>query len=118
MAGEDRVYDAAFRQAGIIRVGSFEQLWDVTQTFVDAPLPRGNRVAIINLAGSGCVTAVDACIRHGLRIAELSPATKEKIKTVYPDWWQVRSPIDVWTAIEASGFDSDLYGHHAGGPGR
>jgi len=105
VAGENRVYDAAFRQAGIIRVGSFEQLWDVAKTFVYAPLPPGNRVAIINLAGSGCVTAVDACVRHGLRIAELSPDTREKIGTVYPGWWQVRSPIDVWTAIEASGFE-------------
>ena len=105
VAGEDRVYDAAFRQCGIIRVGSFEQLWDVTMAFVYAPPPAGNRVAIINLAGSGCVTAVDACVRHGLRIAALTADTKAKIKTVYPDWWQVRSPIDVWTAIEASGFE-------------
>lgn len=106
IAGEDRVYDAAFRQSGIIRVGSFEQLWDVARAFVYAPLPRGNRVAIINLAGSGCVTAVDACVRSGLRIAELTPATRAKIKTVYPDWWRVRSPVDVWTAVEASGFEA------------
>jgi acyl-CoA synthetase (NDP forming) len=106
IAGEDRVYDAAFRQSGIIRVDSFEQLWDVARAFVYAPLPRGNRVAIINLAGSGCVTAVDACARNGLRIAELSPATGAKIKTVYPDWWRVRSPVDVWTAVEANGFEA------------
>lgn len=106
VAGEDRVYDAAFRQSGIIRVGSFEQLWDVARAFVYAPLPRGNRVAIINLAGSGCVTAVDACAQSGLKIAELTSATRAKIKTVYPDWWQVRSPVDVWTAVEASGFEA------------
>jgi acyl-CoA synthetase (NDP forming) len=106
VAGEERVYDAAFRQAGIIRVNRFEQLWDVARAFVYAPLPTGNRVAIINLAGSGCVTAVDACVRNGLKIAELAPATRDKIKTVYPDWWQVRSPVDVWTAVEASGFEA------------
>lgn len=104
VAGEDRIYDGAFRQAGIIRVDNFERLWDAAKAFVAAPLPRGNRVAVINLAGSGCVTAADACVRHGLRIAELSMATKEKIKKVYPDWWHVRSPVDVWVAIEASGF--------------
>ena len=105
VAGEDRVYDAAFRQTGIIRVASFEQLWDFIQAFVYAPLPAGNRVAIINLAGSGCVTAVDACVRHGLEIAELSPGTVKKIKKIYPGWWRVRSPVDVWTAVEASGFE-------------
>jgi acyl-CoA synthetase (NDP forming) len=106
IAGEDRVYDAAFKQSGIIRVDSFEQLWDVTKAFIYSPLPKGNRVAIINLAGSGCVTTVDACVSNGLKIAELSPATTAKIKTVYPEWWQVRSPIDVWTAVETSGFEA------------
>jgi acetate---CoA ligase (ADP-forming) len=106
IAGEDRVYDAAFRQSGVIRVEDFEQLFDVAKAFVHSPLPRGNRVAIINLAGSGCVTAVDACVKAGLRIADLSPSAAAKIQTVYPAWWQVRSPIDVWTAIEASGFEA------------
>jgi len=106
IAGEDRVYDAAFKQSGIIRVDGFEQLWDVTKAFVHSPLPKGNRVGIVNLAGSGCVTAVDACVRNGLEIAELSAATVAKIKKVYPDWWRVRSPVDVWVAVEASGFEA------------
>jgi acyl-CoA synthetase (NDP forming) len=106
IAGEDRVYDAAFRQNGIIRVWSFEQLWDVIQAFVYTPLPWNDRVAIVNLAGSGCVTAVDACVSNGLKIAELAPETRDKIRKVYPDWWQVRSPVDVWVAVEASGFEA------------
>jgi len=104
IAGEDRIYDAAFRQAGIIRVASFAQLWDVARAFAHAPLPAGNRVGIVNLAGSGCVLTVDALSRNGLAVAELAEATKARIKTVYPDWWRVRSPVDVWVAIEASGF--------------
>lgn len=87
-----------------MRVDSFDKMWDCLKGFTCAPLPAGGRVAIVNLAGSGCVTAVDACVRHGLRIAELTTITKEKIKTVYPGWWQVRNPVDVWVAIEASGF--------------
>ncbi len=106
IAGDDKVYDAVFRQAGVIRVGDFERLWDVTKAFVHAPLPRGDRVAIVNLAGSGCVTAADACFKYGLKVAALSPSTGDKIKKVYPDWWQVRSPVDVWVAIEASGFEA------------
>jgi acyl-CoA synthetase (NDP forming) len=106
VAGDDRIYEAAFRQAGIIRVDSFERLWDCVKGFVYVPLPAGDRVAIVNLSGSGCVTAVDACIHHGLKIARLSAATCAKIKKVYPDWWRVRSPVDVWVAIEASGFEA------------
>lgn len=105
MAGENAIYDVAFRQVGIIRVDSFPQLWDTTRAFVNGPMPPGNRVAIINLAGSGCVTSVDTCARYGLEIADLSLETRAKIKTVYPDWWHVRSPVDVWTAVEFAGFE-------------
>jgi acyl-CoA synthetase (NDP forming) len=106
IAGEDRIYDAAFRQSGIIRVNSFERLWDTARAFVYSPLPQGDRVAIINLAGSGCVITTDALVGYGLRVAELSPETEARIKAVYPDWWRVRSPLDVWPAVEASGFEA------------
>lgn len=106
VAGEDRVYGAAFKQSGIIRVENFDQLFDVTKAFIYSPLPKGNRVAIINVTGAGCVTAVDACVKNGLKIAELSPVTLAKARTVYPAWWQVRSPIDAWTAVEISGFEA------------
>jgi acyl-CoA synthetase (NDP forming) len=105
LAGADEVYDAAFRQVGIIRVGGFEQLFDVATAFAHTPLPPGDRVAIVNLAGSGCVITVDACAKNGLRVAGLTPETIAAIKPLYPDWWRVRSPVDVWTAVEASGFE-------------
>jgi len=106
VAGEDRIYDAAFRQSGIIRVADFDQLFNVTKAFVQSPLPKGNRVAIINVTGAGCVIAADACVRSGLKIAELSGETIARAETVYPDWWHARNPIDIWTAIEASGFEN------------
>ncbi len=105
IAGRDDLYDALFRQAGVIRAADFTQLWGFARAFVHAPLPAGDRVGIVDLAGSGCVTAVDACARHGLRIADLSEKTRQAIAKVYPLWWTVRSPVDVWAAIEASGFE-------------
>ncbi len=105
VAGETALYEAAFRQAGVIRAETFTQLWDFARAFVHGPLPAGDRVGIIDLAGSGCVAAVDACARHGLRVAELTDETRHAIAAVYPDWWRVRSPVDTWVAIEASGFE-------------
>jgi acyl-CoA synthetase (NDP forming) len=105
IAGRDDLYEALFRQAGVIRAVDFTQLWGFARAFVHAPLPAGDRIGIINLAGSGCVTAVDACTRHGLRVAELTEPTRQTIARVYPSWWTVRSPVDVWAAIEASGFE-------------
>jgi len=105
IAGRDDLYEALFRQAGVIRAVDFTQLWGFARAFVHAPLPAGDRVGIIDLAGSGCVTAVDACARHGLKIADLTGETKRRIAKVYPSWWTVRSPVDVWAAIESSGFE-------------
>jgi acyl-CoA synthetase (NDP forming) len=106
VAGDDALYESLFRQAGVIRADGFTQLWDFARAFVHAPLPAGDRIGLIDLAGSGCVSAVDACARRGLRIAELSDDTKEAIAAVYPSWWRVRSPVDVWAAVEASGFEN------------
>ena len=44
--------------------------------------------------------------RYSTKKASAKPATKAKIKKVYPDWWHVRNPVDVWVAIEASGFEA------------
>ncbi len=104
LAGEDRVYDAAFKQLGIIRAENFGQLFDITKALTYCPLPKGNRVAILSNTGAGCVTAADACAKSGLEIAELSPKTRAEAKKVYPDWWQVKNPVDVLTALETSGF--------------
>jgi acetyltransferase len=110
LAGEDRVYDAAFKQLGIIRVESFDQLFDVAKALTYSPLPRGNRVAIISMTGAGCVTAADACARNGLKIAELSADTLAKAAAVYPDWWRVKNPLDVWMAVETVGFEAAYTG--------
>lgn len=104
LAGEDRIYDTAFRQLGIIRAGSFDQLFDIAKALTYCPLPKGNRVAVLSNTGAGCVTAADACARSGLKIAELCGETLAKARTVYPDWWQVKNPVDVLTAVETSGF--------------
>jgi acyl-CoA synthetase (NDP forming)/RimJ/RimL family protein N-acetyltransferase len=78
-ADPDRAADALFRQAGVVRVDTLDQLLDVAQVFTTQPLPAGRRVAIVgNSAASGRL-AVDACAGSGLEVGPLSPATHESL---------------------------------------
>ncbi|MFQ5812134.1 MAG: acetate--CoA ligase family protein [Anaerolineae bacterium] len=100
LAGRAEVFEAACRQAGILRVNSFEEMLDVVKAFSFLPLPTGNRVAVIHYTGSGCVIAADACQKEGLELAEFSPATVEALREITPAWHRVRNPVDLWPAIE------------------
>ncbi len=82
LAGSDSVYDALLIQSGVQRVDTIAELFDYAALYTTQPLPRGDRVAIITNAGGPGIMATDAAVRHGLKLAELSEATKEKLAAV------------------------------------
>ncbi len=95
LAGSDSVYDALLIQAGVQRVDTIAELFDYAALYTTQPLPRGGRVAIITNAGGPGIMATDAAVRHGLKLAELSDATKEKLKPSLPAAASLHNPIDV-----------------------
>ena len=82
LAGSDSVYDALLIQSGVQRVDTIAELFDYAALYTTQPLPRGNRVAIITNAGGPGIMATDAAVRHGLKLAELSEATKAEAQAV------------------------------------
>jgi len=104
MAGRDEIYEAFFKQLGIIRAQSFEDLFDLAQTFACEPLPRGRRIGIISITGAGCVVAADAAAFSELALASYSPKTSKMLQDLFPRWAPIGSPLDIWTAVEKSGF--------------
>ena len=80
LAGSERAYDAAFKQVGIIRAGSVQDLFDVAQAFADQPLPQSDAVAVITNAGGPGIMASDAIERVGMRLASLTPETQQKLR--------------------------------------
>ncbi len=100
LAGRAEVFEAACKQAGLLRVHSFEEMLDAVKAFAFLPLPSGNRVAVIHYTGAGCVIAADACQQERLELAEFSPATVEALREITPAWHRVRNPVDLWPAIE------------------
>ena len=71
LATPDVAVDALFRQAGVIRVDTLEQLLDTAQVLAHQPLPPGRRVAIVGNAGGPGILAADACAGAGLEVPEL-----------------------------------------------
>ena len=79
IAGNDDVFDAACRQAGIIRWHDFTEMFDMAEALCYQPHPKGNRVAVISPGGGFCVTAAEACTRLGLELPVLSAGAQKKI---------------------------------------
>jgi acetyltransferase len=95
ITGEDMVYDAAFKRAGIVRVKDIEDLFNCAEALGKQPLPRGPNLAIITNAGGPGVMASDAIIALGGKLAQLSSETIEKLNSVLPPYWSKSNPLDI-----------------------
>ena len=95
LAGSEAAYDAAFKQCGIIRAGSVQDLFDYAQAFARQPLLEGNAIAVITNAGGPGIMASDAIEHAGLRLAALTPETKQYLQPLLPAAASVANPIDV-----------------------
>jgi acetyltransferase len=94
-SGEDDVYDAAFKRAGIVRVEEIADLFNAAEVLGTQPLPKGPRLAVITNAGGPGVMATDALIARGGKLAELSEKTMNMLNNVFPPFWSKGNPIDV-----------------------
>jgi acyl-CoA synthetase (NDP forming) len=103
LAADDRVAGAALRQAGCVRVATFQELFDQGRAFDVLPLPGGARLGVVSITGVGCVLTADACGREGLELPSLAPDTVERIRAVAPAWAPVDNPVDMWSTIERVG---------------
>jgi acetyltransferase len=95
LAGEDAVYDAAFKRAGILRVKTFEELFDCAELLAKQPKPTKPGLAIITNAGGPGVMAADALSDYGVEPVQLSVETIKRLDEILPPYWSKRNPIDM-----------------------
>ena len=95
LAGEDSVYDAALKRAGVLRVKTFEELFDCAELVAKQPKPQGPGLVIITNAGGPGVMAADALAEYGYEPVSLSTDTLEKLDDILPSYWSKRNPIDM-----------------------
>ncbi|MBW2559383.1 MAG: acetate--CoA ligase family protein [Deltaproteobacteria bacterium] len=94
LAGDDTVLDAAFRQAGIIRVFNADELFDMANIFATCPMPGGKRLAILSEGGGDNSIAADNAEKHGMEVPVLSKETQEKIRPFLLEGMPASNPID------------------------
>jgi len=104
LAGKDEIYDAAFRQSGVIRATDIDELADLSRAFSCLPLIKGRRIGIISMTGAGGVIAADTCQRYGLEVAKLSPEILAEVRGLFPSWLEISNPFDTWPAFQVSGY--------------
>jgi acetate---CoA ligase (ADP-forming) len=95
LASNDLVVDALFTQAGVIRTGRLEEMFDVAALLSHQPIPRGNRVAILTNAGGPGILAADACEANGLELPPLGDATRAELRSFLPAAASVNNPVDM-----------------------
>jgi acetyltransferase len=95
LSGEDAIYDAAFKRAGIVRVEEIADLFNAAEVLGTQPLPKGENLAIITNAGGPGVMTTDALIARGGKLAPLSKKTFDSLNAVLPPFWSHGNPIDV-----------------------
>ena len=94
LAGDDIILDAAFRQAGIVRVSNADELYDMAHIFATCPIPRGNGLAILSEGGGDNSIAADNAEKFGMEVPILSRETQEKIKPFLLEGMPAHNPID------------------------
>lgn len=95
MAGEDAVYDAAFKRTGVVRVDTIQDLFDCAELMSKQPRPTGSRLAIITNGGGPGVMATDALGKYGLEPEPLDDHIINEFSEVLPAFWSRSNPIDI-----------------------
>jgi len=96
LVGEDAVFDAAFRRAGIIRVRNASELKDAIHALMLMKEMKGRRLGILTVTGAGGIMGVDACEDYGLEVAALPNGLIKELEEGVPDWIHVTNPVDIW----------------------
>jgi acetyl coenzyme A synthetase (ADP forming)-like protein len=105
LAASDTVVDALFREAGVIRTGTLEELFDVAAFMAHQPIPAGPRVAVLSNAGGPAILAADACEAQGLALAPLSEPTRTELRQFLPPAASVGNPVDMIASASAAQYE-------------
>ena len=108
LATLDVAADALFLQAGVIRVETLEELFDVANLLAHQPVPAGNRVAILTNAGGPGILAADACESYGLQVPAMSDETHARLAAFLPPEAGLSNPVDMIASASAEDYGRAL----------
>ncbi len=95
LAGDDKVYDAVFKQIGVMRPRHLIEMFDFAKVLSEQPLPKGDKVLIITNGGGFGVLATDQVGLKKMKLAELTEKSKKEISKILPSYAKVHNPLDL-----------------------
>lgn len=102
LAGSNDIYDAFFKQTGMIRANDYDEIISFSKLFLSGKLPTGRNTVIITSSGGRGINEADRCEANGLLIPKLNEETQRKIKQVIPSFASAANPIDLTAAASVS----------------
>jgi len=106
LASSDTAVEALFRQAGVIRAGTLEELVDTAALLSSQPLPRGRRVGVLTNAGGLGILCADACAAAELELPELSEETRATLRPLLPEDASLANPVDLLGSATEATFEA------------
>ena len=116
LAASDVTVDALFRQAGVIRTDTLEELFDVASLLANQPAPNGRGVGIITNGGGPGILCADACEAEGMEIPLLTEATQARLRAFLHPHASVGNPVDMIASAPAEHYAQAIH-VVAGDPG-
>jgi len=95
LTAADTTVSALFRQTGVIRAETLQEMFGVARALTTQPLPRGRRLAVVTNAGGPGILCVDAAQGAGLEVDSLSEATRDRLREILPAEASTRNPVDM-----------------------
>lgn len=102
LAGDDKVYDAAIKRAGAVRIYETLDLFYIVETLAKQLRPNGKRLAIISNAWAPSVLAIDTLLRLEGEPAKLSEETTGRLKKELPSGTVEENPVSLCTNASPS----------------
>ncbi len=102
LAGSNEIWEAAFKQAGIVSVYSMEEMMDVTRALYMLPPLTNPNICVATFSGGTAIMALDAMQGTDLTTGEPSPASREQVARHAPPWLGVGNPVDYWPMVMGS----------------
>ena len=104
IAGSDKVYDAAFKQAGVIRAYDAGEMFDFVKGLLYCPLPEGKNIGIVSNSGGVAVETADRLIQNGLNVPTLNEEAQKEIQNLIPDFGNPKNPVDLTATLDMNSF--------------
>lgn len=95
LVGDDRTIDAVFKELGIIRVDSIEDMMLTAGVAAELGQLDAPGIGWVSISGGACDIVADRSEDLGAELPEFGPETQQRLQAIMPDYGTVQNPLDV-----------------------